>query len=424
MRGEVQNLIFPKFHYYQPKPFHPNWQELYSDAAKLAIQIAKNIDFKSPLSGTIFQRRKILALIKTLKNLFKNKRKMANNDHNFIPLFYIWTMTNQCNFLCSYCSNHRGGKYPELYRQGLTNNLTTMQGMKLLKIMKESSAIYFCGGEPTLRKDLPELLNYSTKLNMFNMINTNGSLLGDLLLNPRYKKFLFQMDVIIVSLDALNISDMAEIYKVNESLSRKVLCNILALRILQNFAPFKLVVNTVITPYNIEESFDILNWCNDLGICFSPVSANIDHEPDYALLQNPRYQALVTEILERATQGFPMIASPKMLRRLLQAKDIFCHPKVFDHIDYDGKLFWPCKAYPEAVMVNIFDYKNVNELHKAAKKIIDATNFHGDGANQCHGHCAWMQNVVNGTYARALIQGIFDSGILNEIRSLMGKYNE
>jgi MoaA/NifB/PqqE/SkfB family radical SAM enzyme len=416
-----QSIQLPPFRLYQPKPTHPNWHELYREAAKLAWDIAQNIDLKKdPLTGTIFQKRKFLALIKTLKNLFINKEKMAKNDHNFVPLFYIWTMTNQCNFLCSYCSNHRGRKYPELYRQGLTKNLTTAQGMRLLEIMRESSAIYFCGGEPTLRKDLPELLNYSTKLNMFNMINTNGSLIGDLLLNPRYKKFLLQMDVIIISLDALNISDMSEMYKVNDTLSRKVLRNILTLRILQNFVHFKLVVNTVINPSNIEESFDILNWCNDLGICFSPVSANIDHEPDYELLKNPRYQALVTAILERANQGYPMIASPRMLKRLLQAKNILCHPKVFDHIDYDGRLFWPCKAYQKATMINIFEYKNLKEMHNAAKKIIDATNFHGDGAHQCQGHCAWMQNIVNDTYARALMQGLFDSGILNEIRGLMG----
>ena len=421
MKAKVQNLVFPKFHLYQPKPYHPKWQGLHLEAAKLALKIAKNIELKKPpLSGTLFQKKRFLALIKTLKNLLINKRRMVKNDHNFIPLFYIWTMTNQCNFLCSYCSNHRGGKYPELYRQGFTKNLTTTQGMNLLKIMKEASAIYFCGGEPTLRPDLPELLNYSTKLNMFNMINTNGSLLGDLLLNPRYRKFLSQMDVIIISLDALNISEMSEIYKVSASLSRKVLRNILMLRILQNFVNFKLVVNTVITPDNIEESFDVLDWCNDLGICFSPVSGNIDHEPDYELLKNPRYQALVEKILERAKHGYPMIASPKMLEHLLRAKGVLCHPKVFDHFDYNGELFWPCKAYPNAVMINIFDYKNVDEMHKAAKKIIDATNFHGDGANQCQGHCAWMQNVVTDVYARALILGFFDSGILNEIRELIG----
>lgn len=420
MKPKVRDLVFPKFHYYKPKSHHPDWNEMHREAGQLALKIARLINrVKSPLSGTFFQKRKLIALYKTLKALFINKSRMAKGNHNFIPLFYIWTMTNQCNFLCSYCSNHRGGKYPLLYREGFNKDLNMEQGKKLLKIMKNSSAIYFCGGEPTLRKDLPELLDYSTKLNMFNMINTNGALIGDLLLKPRYKNFLSQMDVIIISLDSLSIPQLSEMYEVKDNISRKVLRNILALRILQNFVHFKLVANTVITRDTIEESFDILDWCCDLGICFSPVSANLGHEPDYELVNNPRYQALVDKILERSKQGHPMIASTKMLDRLLRVKGLNCYPVVFDHIDYTGELFWPCKAYPNCAMVNVLDYKNLNEAHKAAEKQINPSNFHGDGENQCRGHCAWMQNCVTDAYGRALL-GLFDSGIFNEIQGLVG----
>ncbi|NVM55314.1 MAG: radical SAM protein [Candidatus Helarchaeota archaeon] len=420
MNQKAHELVFPKFHHYKPKPHHPDWDEMHREAGRIALKIARNISHNmTPLSGTFFQKRKILALLKTLRALFINKRRMAKGSHNFIPIFYIWTMTNQCNFLCSYCSNHRGGKYPTLYREGLNKNLTTEQGKRLIKIMKGSSAIYFCGGEPTLHKDLPELLDYSTKLNMFNMINTNGSLIGDLLLEPRYKNFLAQMDVIIISLDSLSIPKLSKLYEVKDRTSRKVLRNILTLRILQNFVQFKLVANTVITRDTIEDSFDILDWCCDLGICFSPVSANIGHEPDHELIKNPRYQELVDKILERAKQGYPMIASVKMLDQVLRATDIHCYPTVFDHIDYNGELFWPCKAYSIPAMVNVLNYKNVNEVHKAAEKLINPIDFHGDGKNQCKGHCAWMQDVVTDTYGKALL-GLFDSGIFNEIRSLIG----
>lgn len=327
-------------------------------------------------------------------------------------------MTNACNFLCSYCSNHRGGKYPELYKKGLRNDLTTGEGKKLIKIMKESSAIYFCGGEPTLRKDLPELLDYSTKLNMFNMINTNGSLIGDLLLKPKYKNFLLQMDVIIISLDSLTIPQLSEIYNVKDTISRKVLRNILILKILQNYVPFKLVANTVITKDTIEECFSILDWCNDLNIAFSPVSANIGHEPDLELLNNPRYNELVDKILERADEGYPMISSKKMLERLLKVGEFNCFPTVFDHIDYNGEIFWPCKAYLDCAKINVLNYKNVQEAHKAARKVISPNNFHGDGPNQCQGHCKWMQNCVTDTYARALID-LMGSGIFKEILGLI-----
>jgi MoaA/NifB/PqqE/SkfB family radical SAM enzyme len=420
MNERARAILFPRFKLYKPKDRHPDWKDLNIEAAQLALKIARNINLKkNPLDGTFFQKRKLLAIIKTFKNLIINKRRMAKDNHNFVPIFYIWTMTNNCNFRCTYCSNHRGGIYPDLFNQGFNKDLTTEQGMQLIKTMKESSAIYYCGGEPTMRRDLPELLDYSTKLNMFNMINTNGSLLGDLLLKPRYRGFLLQMDVIIISLDSLTVPQLSGMYKVSDTVSRNVLRNILTLKILQNYVPFKLVANTVITKETIEESFDILDWCNDLWITFSPVSANIDEHCDPELIKNPRYQKLVDKILERAEEGYPMIASKRMLEKLLRVSGFDCYPVVFDHIDYSGELFWPCKAYKNAAMVNVLKYKNVKKAHKAAEKQINPTNFHGKGSNQCQGDCAWMQNCVTDTYARALIEGFFDSGIFKEIQGLL-----
>ncbi|MHA1379808.1 MAG: radical SAM protein [Candidatus Helarchaeota archaeon] len=419
MSYQAKRLIFPKFKYYKPKDYHPDWDQMFKDAWLLAIKIMKNITLKrSPLAGTFLQSRKLLALIKTLRALLINKRRMAKGDHNFIPLFYIWTMTNNCNFLCSYCSNHRGGKYPELFNQGFNKDLTTEQGKKLIKIMRGSSAIYFCGGEPTIRRDLPELLEYSTKLKMFNMINTNGSLIGDLLLKSQYKNFLLNMDVVIISLDSLQIPQLSKIYKVRDEISRKVILNILTLRILREYVPFKLVANTVITQDTIKEVFDILDWCNDLDICFSPISANINNGPDWKLIKNPRYQELVIKILKRA-EKYPMIASKTMLEKVLKCEGMNCYPTVFDHVDYDGKVYWPCKAYLKSKKVQVLNFKNVDQIHKAAEKLINPTNFHGPGKNQCQGNCQWMQNMVTDTYSRALIEGFFDSGILKEISGLI-----
>jgi MoaA/NifB/PqqE/SkfB family radical SAM enzyme len=420
MNQKAHDILFPKFKYYKPKDSHPDWKKLNIEAAELALNIAKNVKLKTNFfQGKIISKRKILAIIKTVKNLFINKRKMAKNDHNFIPIFYIWTMTNNCNFKCTYCSNHRGGVYPFLYNEGYNKDLSTEKGKELIRKMKASSAIYFCGGEPTLRKDLPELLDYSTKLNMFNMINTNGSLIGDQLTKPRYRNFLMNMDVVIISLDSLTIPQLSDMYKVSDNVSRKVLRNILALKKLQNYVPFKLVANTVITHDNIEECFDILDLCNDLNITFSPVSANIDENPDWELLKKPRYIELIERILERADQGYPMIASGRMLEKLLKFKGLKCYPIVFDHVDYTGEIFWPCKAYKSAKMVNILHYRNLKEAHKAAKKLIDPTNFHGPSDKQCQGDCAWMQDCVCDAYGEALRLGLFDSGILKEMSGLL-----
>ena len=288
--SRAHDLVFPKFNFYKPKEHHPDWNELNKEALQLALEIVKRIELqKNIMQRTMLQRRKLIAILQTAKNLLINKRKAAKNDHNFIPLFYIWTMTNNCNFLCNYCSNHRGGVYPELFNQGKNKDLTTEQAKHLIKKMSNIKVIYWCGGEPTIRKDLPVLLDYASSLNMFNMINTNGSLIGDLLLKPGYGKFLHQMDVIIISLDSLSITQLADMYKVREPIARKVLRNILTLRILRNYVPFKLVANTVITKDTIDECFDIIDWINDLGITLAPVSANINENPDQELINNLKY---------------------------------------------------------------------------------------------------------------------------------------
>ena len=412
----MNNLLF---HHYTPIKEHPNWTDLKKEADLMARKILEHLTIYTPMNRMKLMKRRVLAIIKTVKNLIRNKYKMARMDHDFIPLFYIWTMTNACNFKCNYCSNHRGGKYPDLYREGLRKNLTTEQGKQLIKVMKESSAIYYCGGEPTLRRDLPELLNYSTKLNMFNMINTNGSLIGDLLLKPAYKDFLMQMDVVIISLDSLEIPKLARMYDVSESAARKVLRNILLLNTLREYVPFKLVANTVITQETVADSFDILDFCNDLGITFSPVAMNIGHQPDAKLLAGPEYTRLVNLILERAQYGYPMIASTNMLEKLLFAKFTDCYPTVFDHVDFNGRMFWPCKTYDHALKINMLNYKNVQEAHAAAARQINPDFFHGTGQGKCNGSCAWMQDCVTDFYANALIRGFFGSKIFSEIGGLI-----
>ncbi|HOL17630.1 MAG TPA: radical SAM protein [Bacillota bacterium] len=415
-----EKAAFPPFKLYRPQGDHPDWETLKHEALELAAAIGCNLDRSSSfLQRSLLGERKRAGIAKMLQSFRTNKRRMDRGRHNFVPLFYIWTMTNRCNFDCTYCSDHRGSTYPERYRLGFREELTTEQGRRLIKTMRGATAIYFCGGEPTLRRDLPELLDYSTGLNMFNMINTNGSLIGDLLLKPEYRDFLRQMDVIIVSLDALSVERLAGIYRVGRKVAQKTLRNLLALKALQKQFPFKLVANTVITRENIAEVYHVLDWCCDLGITFSPVSANINHHPDRALLHRPDYRNLVDVILERAAAGFPMIASRNALNRLLQASGFSCYPSVFDHIDCDGRMFWPCKAFREAVMVNVLDYENVHDLHRAAAELVAPENFHGSGPGQCGGSCAWMQNCVTDMYARGLSRGLFRSGLIQEIRGLL-----
>ena len=307
------------FHHYRSREQHPDIVECLEEARNLAENIRPRIVKDRDLKFKDYQRnllRRGKALSKTLSNYLINRRRFGSGNHTLRPLYVIWTMCNNCNFRCTYCDNHQGAHYFDVRDP---ERLDTAQSRRLLEVMRTGTpAIYWCGGEPTLRNDLPELLDYAWDLGYFpNMINTNGSLLHCRLEEPGWERFLQQMDIIIVSLDALNLEALKKVWGVDNV--RQVLVNILLLRELNRDVAFKLAVNTVITPDTLDEARSVFDLVCDLDIWFVPVPVNFKHRPDNALLDHPKYRELAELILARKREGYKIIGSETLLRRLLYA---------------------------------------------------------------------------------------------------------
>jgi radical SAM protein with 4Fe4S-binding SPASM domain len=81
-------------------------------------------------------------------------------------------ITYRCNNDCSHCYNARPRDYPEL---------STKLWFQILDRLWEYGIphIVFTGGEPTLRNDLPELINHAEHNGQITGINTNGRRLSD-----------------------------------------------------------------------------------------------------------------------------------------------------------------------------------------------------------------------------------------------------
>jgi 12,18-didecarboxysiroheme deacetylase len=81
-------------------------------------------------------------------------------------------MTQRCNLKCEHC-----------YAQAIDPNgddpIDTGQGKRIIDDLAQfgSPVILFSGGEPTIRKDLPELANYAVSKGMRAVISTNGTLI-------------------------------------------------------------------------------------------------------------------------------------------------------------------------------------------------------------------------------------------------------
>jgi len=405
--------MLPEFALYEPRPGHPDWKRLAREATDLAVALRPGLE--RPRTGLAEARRRLGAYRTAAASYLANQRLDRAGREDLRPLYFIWTTLRTCNFACSYCDDHRGRKYPDLPNDGV---LDTEQGRALLRIMRTGTAsVYFAGGEPTLRKDLPELTRTARDLDYYPIIiNTNGSAIDRLLAKRSWRTWLADTDIVIVSVDALDLNLLAEMWAYKRP--QDVLRNLLLLRELAHETRVKLMVNTVIQPGRVQHARDVLDLANDLGIWFCPVPMNIGPNVSRELRGDPEYRALADLILERKRAGYRITGSLRMNRRMLHGEPLTCRNTLKPHVDFDGCVYWPCKASVnvEPARIDVLDFHSVDELYAHAVREIDPTRFHGPARNQCGANCNWAQNYSVDAYAHGLRH---PTSLLGEVTSFV-----
>ena len=84
----------------------------------------------------------------------------------------VWNVTRRCNLKCIHC-------YAQAKDSTFKDELSTDEGKAVLDDLAKFGVpvILFSGGEPVMRKDLPELALYAVGLGMRAVISTNGTLI-------------------------------------------------------------------------------------------------------------------------------------------------------------------------------------------------------------------------------------------------------
>ncbi|HPO14469.1 MAG TPA: radical SAM protein [Candidatus Hydrogenedentes bacterium] len=411
------------FRHYAQKEGHPDWDTLQAEAKRLADEILPKIhkDSDDTLKDRCADTWRAARSIATACNNYRiNRRRWKQDNHALRPLYFIWTMLYPCNFRCTYCDDHRGNHYYDL-----KDASTSFEDrVRVLRTMRTgTSAVYFCGGEPTLVKDLPEFTDAAYKLGYKPlMINTNGSLIHQNLQRPEWHRWLRQMDIIIISVDGLHLPRLRKLWGVEKV--EQVFINLLLLRELRRHVRFKLCVNTVISPETIDMAGDVLDFANDLGdVWFVPVPVHYHGQDQQGfsferdMIHREDYQELTQRILDRKRQGYPIIGSERILKMLLNVEPYTCLPTLRPHVDPDGRIAWPCRGSKNTspVYVNLLDYDTVDDCWAAAHAQKSASHFHGPGPGQCGDMCAWMQNYTTARYHHVLTDP-FHAGLISEIR--------
>lgn len=93
-----------------------------------------------------------------------------------------WLLTRRCNLKCSYCAivknyDNKPAEYPDM-KHYIENEMTTDEVIKylsLLKLHNPDAFHIFYGGEPMLRKDLADIINYCNDEDIHYTIISNNT---------------------------------------------------------------------------------------------------------------------------------------------------------------------------------------------------------------------------------------------------------
>lgn len=163
----------------------------------------------------------------------------------------VWEITNACNLRCAHC--HCSGGKPAKYE------LSREEGKNLLEQLAEIDEfrmMAFTGGEPLLRKDLFELLNFSNSLGFTNTIATNATLI-----DSRVARKLSRNGVAIaaVSLDGSTPDTHDKVRGVQGSFHRAMR----GMRALRNEG-IVLHINITLMNFNLSEMKDMVKLVEEL----------------------------------------------------------------------------------------------------------------------------------------------------------------
>ncbi len=295
---------------------------------------------------------------------------LNNFTNNKIPYSAQIELTLRCNAKCPFCSIH---SIPESY---LNNDMSTEQVKNLIDQIADLGvlALSFTGGEPTLRKDLPELIYHTGIVNNFmNGIATNGYLLPKI-----FKEYELEgLDYILLSLDY----PKAELHDNKRGI--KVFDKVIESIDLANKRDIKVIISTVVMKDNIYYLSDMcelaeelncsieLYPCEDIIRDFPNKSFQIDDIDDLIpsisvwadIIRSLRtkFKNILTdpvsiEIIEQGGFG----GFPDYYQKLLR-----CHvAEAYLFVSHDGYINYPCKIHP---------IESFNALIHPIKRIYNST---------------------------------------------------
>ena len=281
------------------------------------------------------------------------------------PLNVMFAVTNRCNSSCIYCS------IPQREQEDLSFDKIVF----ILKQLRNAGTVRLglWGGEPLLREDIGEIIDYAKDLGFYTTLDTNAHLL------PEKFKQIRRIDHIVIGFDG---PEEIHDFQRGKGCFKKV---IEAFKILKN-TNIPVWTITVLTKYNLDCIEEILFYAQKYNFktTFQVLHHNEFLAKDYKDLipSDIKLRQCIQKIISYKERKYPIASSFSYLRYLLnwphyektisqeRIGNLKCLAgKLYCNIDVTGEI------YPCSLLIQKFPAKNIfKEGFKQAFSSLDSYN--------------------------------------------------
>ncbi|MDF1558101.1 MAG: radical SAM protein [ANME-2 cluster archaeon] len=265
--NEIKDIILKEF------SLPNNLAQKYVAEAFMVFKRSRAINFKNEKRSTQeFPVSSNYSLHSSYSSASSNY--LPENNILSAPLSVLWEITNECNLSCKHCLINAGKQ--EQNEMSLEEVKKIIDELAELKVFN----ITFGGGEPLLRNDFLDIVDYASRFNFGIKLSTNGVLVDDALLDRLKETNVFSVQV---SVDGLEQTHNA--FRGSKKSFEKAVS---ALKSFSN-AGYWTIMSTAITKYNVNEIEQLVELAIECGASsfkaspFIPVGKGKENIKDLAI---------------------------------------------------------------------------------------------------------------------------------------------
>jgi MoaA/NifB/PqqE/SkfB family radical SAM enzyme len=263
-----------------------------------------------------------------------------------------WLITRKCNYRCVGCNVWAEQEQEELSAEDIKRGLNILKDLGVVEIV-------FSGGDPLMRKDAGEIIEYASKY-FVTTVYDNGSMAAQKVDSLR------NVDFVAISIDSLDPAKMDRIKGVKGSLEK-------ALNTVETLQKegIKVAVTPTISQLNLKEIVDITNYFTQKGIPVWYCLYSYDMISDVNQLF--RIGKVQNEFVIKDKEAMvklcdDLIAMKKKNKNILMTTKLL---KALRSYYSDNKRVWKCRALKDFFIVDHKGRIGGCHNHKFAGSVFD-----------------------------------------------------